>query len=143
MVSPRSIDDQPVRARLGRPDLARPAEDPAHGRAAAVARERLEFLRRRIESDHGVGAPVADPDLVLGVHVDGVGTWPVAGQLPGPPGLAPRIVTAQVAGSPLADPDAAARVRPHAPRALALRRRPADRGGAGLEGPARDVVSGE
>src|SRR5262249_37534258 len=49
----RPIDDQPVRARLRRPDLARPPEDLTHVRAAAVARKRLELLRLGIEAHHG------------------------------------------------------------------------------------------
>src|SRR3990172_4439402 len=109
MASPRAVavDDEPIGARLRRPDLARPAEDLAHGGSAAVAREHLERLRLGIEADHGVGAPVAEPHRVAVVHVDRVGARALAGQLPGPPAPARRVVPADVAGVPLSYPQPA------------------------------------
>src|SRR5438034_1399878 len=119
-----------VVARLRGPDLARPAEDLPDVRAPPVAREHLELLGGRLEADDRVGAEVAEPHDVLLVHVHGVRARALAGQPPHLPRLRPRIVHAHVAGVPLADPDPALAVGPHAPRALILRRRLDDGRGA-------------
>src|SRR5438552_3638399 len=121
VASPRPVEYQPVGAGLRRPHFAAAAEDLAHARVRAIARERLEPLGLGIEAHHRVGAEVAEPHLVVFVDVHGVGLRPLARQLPRLPLVALRIVAAHVARVPLADPDPALRVRPDAPRALVLR----------------------
>src|SRR3989454_633595 len=132
-----------VVARLRGPNLARPAEDLPDVRAPLVAREHLELLGGRLEADDRVGAEVAEPHDVLLVHVHGVRARALAGQPPRLPRLRPRIVHAHVAGVPLADPDPALAVGPHAPRALILRRRLDDGRRARVEIDARDVAAGQ
>src|SRR3546814_1163768 len=60
-----------------------------------------------IEAKDGIGAEVAEPDLVLRIDIDRIGTRPRAGQLPGPPVVGGWVVDADLAGIPLADPNAA------------------------------------
>ena len=103
-------------------------------------RERLEALRLWVEADDGVGAEVGEPDLVALVDVDGVGLRPRAGQLPGTPGAARRVVDADLAAIPLAHPDAAAGVRPDATGAIQVFDAPRGRGPYGIATtPAGDV----
>src|SRR5437879_9055797 len=66
-----------------------------------------------------------------------------AGRLPLRPLAGSRLVAAEVARVPLRHPQAALRVRPHAPRALAARRRLDHRRGAARRVDARDVRAGE
>src|SRR5262245_5845380 len=139
----RAEDHEAIVARLRRPDLARPPQHLPDVRATLVARKHAERLRRRLEPDDRVGAEIAEPDDVALVDVDGVGPWAVAGQPPRLPRLGLGVVDADVTGVPFADPDATGRVRPHAARALILGGRLDDRGRAGVEIDARDVIAGE
>src|SRR5262249_33535962 len=141
--SSRAEDHEAIVARLRRPDLARSSQHLPDIRATLVAREHTKRLRRGLEPDDRVGAEVAEPDHVALVDVDGVGAGAVARHPPGLPGLRLRVVHADVAGVPLADPDATGRVRPHAARALIPGGRLDDRGHAGVEVDARDVAAGE
>src|SRR5438128_596856 len=102
--SPRPVHDQAVVTGFRRPHLAGPSEDLTDVRRLAIARERLELLRLRIEAHHRVGAPVREPHLVPIVHVDGIRARTVAGKLPRAPRRGFWIVSADVAGVPLAHP---------------------------------------
>ena len=110
-------DHELVGGGLGAPDLAGAAEQLADGRAAREA-ERRERLVVGVEADERVRAEVGEPDDVALVDVDGVGLRAGAGQPPLAPAARRRVVAADLAGVPLADPEAAARVGPDAPRAL-------------------------
>src|SRR5690606_15632432 len=109
----------------------------------AIAGEALETPGLRIEAQHRVGAEVGHPDLVVFVDIDRVGARRVAGQLPGPPLAACRLVAAELARIPFADPQPSAAVRPDPPCALPRRRWLDDRRLAALRIDARDVVAGE
>src|SRR6266545_3503860 len=117
-----AIDDEPMRARFRCPDLSGPPENLPHAGASAVARERLELLLLGVEPHHRIGAPVAHPDLVAGIDVDGVRARVFSGKPPGLPRCRGRVEAADVTAVPLADPDPAPGVGPHAARALPLRR---------------------
>src|SRR5690606_23239260 len=104
-----------VGAGLGQPDLAGPAQDLAYTGAVPLAREDLELFGHRIEAHDGVGAEIAQPDLVLIVDIDGVRARSLARQAPRLPAVAGRVVDADLTGIPLADPDLAGAVRPDAP----------------------------
>src|SRR4029079_7877596 len=106
-------------------------------------RQDREALGPGIEADERVAAEVGQPDDVAIVDVDGVRLRGGAGELPLAPRLARGVVHADLAGVPLADPDAAARVRPDAPGALARRRRLEPRRTAGADVDARDMAAGE
>src|SRR5690606_21874508 len=108
----------------------------------AVAGEAVEGLGRGIETDDGVGAEIGQPDLVVLVDPHRVRARMFAGQLPRLPALA-RLVHAHLARVPLADPDPAFRIAPHAPRTLVFRGRIDRGGGAGLRVDARDVAAGQ
>jgi hypothetical protein len=104
--------------------------------------------RRRTSPGRGRSAPwhsppVAEPDDVLLVHIHRVRPWPVAGQPPRAPHIGFRIVAADVARVPLADPDLPLRVRPDAPGALVGGGRLDDRRLPGVEVDLRDMAAGE
>src|SRR5215208_752293 len=141
--SARPHDDELIGARLGAPDLALAAVQLPHGRVGARKRQAYEAPGRRIEPDNCVRAEVAQPHLVPLVDVDGVRHWVRARQTPLAPGAPARVVAADLAGVPLADPDPPARVRPGAPRTLVSGRRPQhDRGAAAHVDPA-EVAPGK
>ena len=69
-----SCGSQPAgRCRTRAPRPRPPAEDLAHPRAGAVAREGREPLALGIEAEDGIGAEIAQPHRVGVVHIDGVG----------------------------------------------------------------------
>src|SRR5215204_5740980 len=112
---------QPAVAGFGAPGLAGAAQHLPHLRATLTARESLELLRHRIEPDDGVGHEVGQPDLVLLVDMDRIAAAAgVARQEPGLPSLGRRIVAADLAGVPEADPEQALGVGPDAAGAGAL-----------------------
>src|SRR5476651_630671 len=121
---PRLVDaeDAPG-ARLGAPDFAGTSVQLTDIGARLVGREGEEGLAPRIEAQDRVGGEVGEPYRVGLVDVDGIGAWPAAGQLPALPAAVPRIVHAQVAAVPFADPEAPLAVGPDAARALLRRRR--------------------
>ncbi len=133
----RSVPDS------ARPHFAGPAEDLAHIGARFVTDESLEFFGRRIEAVDGVGRPIADPDLVLVVDIDGVAAVLALRQRPHLPRLVERIVAADFAAVPEAHPQQALGIRPDAARTDArLRRRDHQRVAADRVDPG-DVIAGE
>ena len=84
---------------------------------------RVNHLGGRLEADECIGAEVGQPNGVALVDEDRVRHRARAGQAPLAPAARVRIVHAELAGVPLADPDPAAGVRPRPARALVLRRR--------------------
>ena len=70
-------------------------------------REGFELLGGEVEADESVGAEVGEPDEVELVDVDGVGAGSDAGEGPFTPVLGAWIEAGELAGIPLADPDAA------------------------------------
>src|ERR1700730_17824027 len=66
-------------ARFGNPCFALAAEHLAHVGSRAIAGKALEFFGHRIEPYHGVGAPVGEPDFVVGIDPHGIGAWPLTG----------------------------------------------------------------
>src|SRR5205085_7501646 len=97
--------------------------DLPHVGAVVGEGELLELLAARIEGPDRVAAEVADPDAVTVVDVHGVDHGVAARHLPGAPAVRRRVVHGDLAGVPLAHPDAPAAVTPDAPRALAARGR--------------------
>src|SRR6185295_8554951 len=86
-------EHQPVVAGFCAPGFAGPAQHLADLRAALAARERLEFLRGRVEADNGIGQEVGQPNLVLLVDIDGVASAArIARQQPRLPILRGRLV---------------------------------------------------
>ena len=91
-------------------------------------REAFERFVDRIEFDDRVGDPFGEPDLVLVVDMDRIAAGAgIAGKKPRLPGLGLRIIAADLAGLPEADPEQALGIRPHPARADALLRRFDDR----------------
>src|SRR5262249_42799443 len=122
-------DHQPVIARFAAPGLARTAQHLAHAGAALVAREGLEPLGHWIETLDRIRQPVGRPYPILVVHVDRIGTGGALRHRPDLPALRRRIVAADAAGVPEADPEHALGVRPDAAGARAFARRGRPRGG--------------
>src|SRR5438477_7447544 len=98
-----------------------------------IACETLELLRDRVESDHRIRGPIAQPDLVIRIDPHRVGLRLVTRKLPFLPGFGDRIVKADLSGIPFTDPEPSFRVGPDAARALVLGRRLVDGRGAAFE----------
>src|SRR5438128_1357686 len=109
-------DDEAILAALGGPDFTAAAVDLTNISVDQPHDEGLKALRRGIEADERIGTPIAQPDPILFVNVDGVRVRLAARQLPFAPLAGKRVVAPDLARVPLADPDDAARVGPHAPR---------------------------
>src|SRR6516225_9221284 len=99
-------DADALGTRLRDPSLPLATEQLPHVGIRAIARKALEFLARRVEAHDGVGCPIREPYFVVRIDPHGVGMRFVAGKLPLPPILTDRVVHADVAGVPLADPQA-------------------------------------
>src|SRR5215813_653527 len=136
-------DHQPVIARFAAPGLARTAQHLAHAGAALVAREGLEPLGHRIETLDRIRQPVGRPYPILVVHVDRIGTGGALRDRPDLPALRRRIVAADAAGVPEADPEHALGVRPDAAGARAFARRVDHSDGTGVGVDLADIVAGE
>src|SRR5262249_34151428 len=105
-------------ARLSDPGFALAAQQLTHVGAGAIAREALKGLAFRIETYDGRGAPLRQPHLVIGIDPHGIGARAFTRQLPLLPAFFGRVVDADVARVPFADPQPALGVRPHPARAL-------------------------
>src|SRR5262249_41341339 len=112
----------------------------AHAGAALVAREGLEPLGPWIETLDRIRQPVGRPYPILVIHVDRIGTGSALRHRPDLPALRRRIVAADAAGVPEADPEHALGVRPDAAGARAFVRRGGPRGGAGGRGGLSPIV---
>src|SRR3990172_7953889 len=132
---------QPVVAGFRSPDLAGAAIELAHARASVVAGETRELLGLRIEPHDRVCPEIRKPDIIVLVHIHGVGPGRAAGKLPAFPRPAFRIVHAYLPRIPLADPNPSLRVRPHAAAALITRRRLDHRCRASFRIDPRDMAS--
>src|SRR5258708_4537616 len=105
------------------PHLARAAMDLAHVCRAARRAEALEFLRRRIEAQHRLRAPLRHPHLVSRIDIHRVHARLVARRAPRRPLARRGLVAAEVPRVPFPHPAIPLGVGPHAPRALLPRRR--------------------
>src|SRR5437763_5425257 len=108
--------EQAILARLGGPDFTWTAIELADFRAIERHHKLLEDLRRRVEPDDRVTAPVAEPYGVLLVDIDRVRCWPISRQWPLVPLARPWVIATDLTGVPFADPDQPMRIRPDAPR---------------------------
>src|SRR2546425_10952555 len=71
--SRRPDNNQLVRAGFGAPDFAMTAQELAHIRAETRQRKNVKSFLHGIEAYQRVSAEVAEPHLVLLVHVDRIG----------------------------------------------------------------------
>src|SRR5262249_30807765 len=136
-------DHQPVIARFPAPGLARTTQHLAHAGAAFVAREGLEPLGHWIETLDRIRQPVGRPYPILVIHVDRIGTGGALRHRPDLPALRRRIVAADAAGVPEADPEHALGVRPDAAGACVFARRVDHGHGTGVGVDLSDKVAGE
>src|SRR2546428_14164378 len=81
-----------ILAALGGPDFTRTAIDLTDISVVQRHDEGLKALRPRIKADERIGTPIAQPDPILLVHVDGVRMWVIARQLPLAPLAGERVV---------------------------------------------------
>src|SRR5688572_14473659 len=100
----RTHDDELVEAGLGAPQLAGPTEQLPDVRRGARKLHARESLAPRVEVDEAVRAEVAEPDGVALVDVDRVRLRARAREPPLAPAPRGRVVPAELAGVPLADP---------------------------------------
>src|SRR5712691_2584725 len=88
---------------FGTPDFALAPRELPHAGVAVGQRKGLEFLRVGIEAQDRVRAPVAEPDRIGLVDIDGVGLRPIAWQVPAPPGLGLAVESEEIATVPAGD----------------------------------------
>src|SRR5690606_13609595 len=131
-VRPITHDDQPVGTGFRAPRFPCAPEHLAHVGVGPVAREAAKRLVCRLEADDRIGCEIGEPHLVAFIDVNRIGLRPGAWELPALPSFGGRVVHADVAGIPFADPQPAGAVGPYAPRALAGSRRLDHGRGAGL-----------
>ena len=87
------------------PDFAVAARELPHAGIAVGQWKGFEFLGLEIEAQNRVRAPVADPDCIGLIDIDGVGLRPVARQVPVRPTLGLAVVTEEIATVPAGDPE--------------------------------------
>src|SRR5215813_7357629 len=110
-------------ARFRNPCLTLAAEHLTDVGVFPITRKALELLGCRIKTHNGIGCPLGEPNLVVGIDPHSIGTRFLARELPLFPALVGWIVDANVPGVPFANPQPAFRIRPHAACALILSRR--------------------
>src|SRR2546427_10644437 len=116
--SRRPDNNQLVGAGFGAPDFAVTAQELTHVRTGTRQREDLKGFLHWIETHERVRAEVAEPHLVLIVHVDRIGARILPRQLPFLPRVGNRIVPSHLSHVPFASPDVPLPIRPHPARAL-------------------------